>query len=157
VLARHGRLPSWLPPLSLGKVVAGAVAIKFAANDCNGTFVADNRVRVEVWEGATFRFGANYGDGSAAVRIDADSGQYIANFQPATGVHSFTVKVLFDWKSIERPPSGPQADRLLVDLDSPPELLILVADELDQLLVRKNALIDAHRPRSRVGFRVLDG
>ena len=86
---------SWLPPLSLGKVISGAVAIKFSARDCTGTFVADNRVSVEVWEGAERKSVATYGDGSGAVRIDEVQGQYIANFSPASGVHTYTVKVLF--------------------------------------------------------------
>ena len=30
-----------------------------------------------------------------AVRIDEVQGQYITNFQPASGVHTYTVKVLF--------------------------------------------------------------
>ncbi|HEU4938793.1 MAG TPA: hypothetical protein VFT39_20230 [Vicinamibacterales bacterium] len=86
---------SWLPPLSLGKVINGALAIKFAARDCNGVFVADNRVSVEVWEGTVRRFVATFGEGSDAVRIDDVQGQYIANFNPASGVHTYTVKVLF--------------------------------------------------------------
>ena len=86
---------SWLPPLSLGKVISGALAIKFSARDCTGVFVADNRVSVEVWEGAVRRFAAAFGDGSDAVRIDDVQGQYIANFTPAPGVHTYTVKVLF--------------------------------------------------------------
>jgi hypothetical protein len=86
---------SWLPPLSLGKVISGALAIKFSARDCNGAFVADNRVSVEVWEGPVRRFVATFGDGSDAVRIDDVQGQYIANFNPASGVHIYTVKVLF--------------------------------------------------------------
>jgi hypothetical protein len=86
---------SWLPPLSLGKVVSGALAIKFSARDCNGAFVADERVRVEVSEGGVNKFVATPGDGSDAVRIDNVMGQYIANFQPASGVHTYTVKVFF--------------------------------------------------------------
>lgn len=86
---------SWLPPLSLGKVVSGALAIKFAAHDCNGAFVADNRVSVEVWEGSVKHFDASFGDGSEAVRIDEEQGQYITNFKPAPGIHTYTVKVLF--------------------------------------------------------------
>lgn len=86
---------SWLPPLSLGKVISGALAIKFSARDCNGAFVADNRVSVEVWEGTVRQFVANFGDGSDAVRIDEVQGQYIANFNPPSGVHAYTVKVLF--------------------------------------------------------------
>jgi hypothetical protein len=84
---------SWLPPLSTKNVFNGALAIKFAAHDCEGNFVADNRVRVEVWEGNEPRFGANFGDGSAAVRIE--DGHYVANYQPAPGVHNYTVRVLF--------------------------------------------------------------
>jgi hypothetical protein len=86
---------SWLPPLSNGKVIGGALPIKFAARDCNGTFVADNRVSVEVWEDNIRQFVASSGDGSDAVRIDEVQGQYIANFKPASGVHTYTVKVLF--------------------------------------------------------------
>ena len=87
---------SWLPPLSLGKVISGALAIKFSARDCTGAFVADNRVSVEVWEGAIQQFVATFGEGSDAVRIDEVQGQYITNFKPASGVHTYTVKVLFD-------------------------------------------------------------
>lgn len=86
---------SWLPPLSLGKVISGAAAVKFSARDCNGTFVADNRVSVEVWEGAERKFVATFGEGSSAVRIDEVQGQYLTNFTPASGVHTYTVKVLF--------------------------------------------------------------
>jgi len=86
---------SWLPPLSLGKVVSGALAIKFAARDCTGAFVVDDRVRVEVLEGGVSRFVATYGDGSDAVRIDDVQGQYITNFNPASGVHTYVVKVSF--------------------------------------------------------------
>ena len=86
---------SWLPPLSLGKVISGALAIKFSARDCTGAFVVDERVNVEVWEGTSLAFVAAFGDGSDAVRIDAVQGQYIANFKPASGVHTYTVKVLF--------------------------------------------------------------
>ena len=86
---------SWLPPLSLGKVISGAVAIKFAARDCNGAFVADDRVRVEVSEGGVTKFVATFGDGSDAVRIDDVTGQYITNFKPESGVHTYTVKVFF--------------------------------------------------------------
>jgi hypothetical protein len=86
---------SWLPPLSLGKVISGALSIKFAARDCTGAFVADNRVRVEVLEGGISRFVATFGDGSDAVRIDEVQGQYITNFKPASGVHTYTVKVSF--------------------------------------------------------------
>ena len=86
---------SWLPPLSIKNEFKGAVAIKFAARDCTGAFVADNRVSVEVWEGTTKKFGATFGEGSDAVRIDEVQGQYLANFQPASGAHTYTVKVLF--------------------------------------------------------------
>src|SRR5262249_38458437 len=86
---------SWLPPLSNGKVVSGEAVIKFSARDCNGTFVADDRVSVEVWEGAVQRFVATFGNGSDAVRIDEVASQYIANFKPASGVHTYTVKVFF--------------------------------------------------------------
>ena len=86
---------SWLPPLSLGKVISGALAIKFSARDCNGVFVADNRVSVEIWEGTVRQFVATFGDGSDAVRIDEVQGQYITNFKAASGAHNYTVKVLF--------------------------------------------------------------
>lgn len=86
---------SWLPPLSNGKVVSGEAVIKFSARDCNGAFVADNRVRVEVFEGGASKFVATFGDGSDAVRIDELQGQYITNFKPAAGVHTYTVKVFF--------------------------------------------------------------
>jgi hypothetical protein len=86
---------SWLPPLSNGKVISGALAIKFAARDCNGAFVADDRVRVEVWEGSAAKFVATFGDGNDAVRIDDVQGQYITNFKPDSGVHTYTVKVSF--------------------------------------------------------------
>ena len=36
------------------------------------------------------------GDGSDAVRIDDVQGQYITNFKPASGAHTYTVKVFFD-------------------------------------------------------------
>jgi len=86
---------SWLPPLSLGKVISGALAIKFAARDCTGAFVADQRVSVEVFENGVSKFVATFGDGSDAVRIDEVQGQYITNFKPAAGVHTYTVKVFF--------------------------------------------------------------
>jgi len=86
---------SWLPPLSLGKVVSGALAIKFAARDCTGAFVADERVSVEVFEGNVSNFVATFGDGTESVRIDEVQGQYITNFKPAAGVHTYTVKVFF--------------------------------------------------------------
>src|SRR4030095_14824404 len=41
-----------------------------------------------------------------------------------------------------------------IDLYAPPELLVLVADELDNLIVRRDLLIDANRKWSRVGLRV---
>src|SRR5262245_12755861 len=44
----------------------------------------------------------------------------------------------------------------LVDLDAAAELLVLVADELDQLLVGQVALIDPHRPWLGVRLGVLD-
>ena len=86
---------AWLPPLSIKSEFNGAVAIKFSARDCNGAFVADNRVSVEVWEGNVRRFVWNFGEGSDTVRIDEVQGQYITNFQPGSGVHTYTVKVLF--------------------------------------------------------------
>ena len=36
-------------------------------------------------------------------------------------------------------------------------LLVLVADELDELLIGDEPVVDAHRPRPRVGLGVLDG
>jgi len=87
---------SWLPPLSLGRTINGAVAIKFAARDCQGKFVADSSVRVEVWEAGVQRFAAVYGDGSDAVRINETDEHYIANFHPPAGNHSYTVKVFFN-------------------------------------------------------------
>ncbi len=86
---------SWLPPLLNKNEFNGAVAIKFAARDCNGDFVADDRVRVEVSENGFIKFGADFGDGSDAVRIDDVQGQYITNFKPAAGLHTYTVKVFF--------------------------------------------------------------
>src|SRR5438876_10382053 len=44
----------------------------------------------------------------------------------------------------------------LIDLYPPFELLVFVADELDQLLVDQNALIDAHGERFLVSLRVVD-
>ena len=87
---------SWLPPLSLGRTVNGAVAIKFAARDCQGKFVADSSVRVEVWEGTVQRFAAVHGDGSDAVRLQEADEHYIANFHPSSGSHIYTVKVFFN-------------------------------------------------------------
>lgn len=86
---------TWLPPLSLGKVVSGALPIKFSARDCNGAFVIDQRVSVEVLESGVSKFVATFGEGSEAVRIDEGQEQYIANFKPAPGVHTYTIKVFF--------------------------------------------------------------
>jgi hypothetical protein len=86
---------SWLPPLSAGRTIRGAVPIKFAAYDCEGAFVADTSVRVEVWEASNLRFTAVYGDGSDAVRIETGT-QYITNFHPPSGNHTYTVKVFFN-------------------------------------------------------------
>src|SRR5690606_25896236 len=44
---------------------------------------------------------------------------------------------------------------LLIQLNPAAELLVLVADELDQLLIRQEPLIDPHRPRLRVGLRIV--
>src|SRR3954451_2357900 len=44
-----------------------------------------------------------------------------------------------------------------VELDAPPELLILVADELDDLVVWRDLLVDAERDRPGVGLGVLEG
>jgi hypothetical protein len=87
---------SWMPPISNGGTIRGALPIKFDARDCHGTFVADSTVRVEVWEGTVLQFSAVYGDGSDFVRINEDQGHYIANFKPAAGNHTYTVKVLFN-------------------------------------------------------------
>jgi hypothetical protein len=87
---------SWLPPLSLGRTIAGEVVIKFAARDCQGKFVADTSVRVEVLEGGVLRFAAVYGDGTDAVRIQQVDEQYIANFKPAKGSHTYTVNIFFN-------------------------------------------------------------
>src|SRR5688572_26565275 len=43
-----------------------------------------------------------------------------------------------------------------VDLDLLPELLVLVADELDQLFIGQKALIDADGPRLRIRLRIFD-
>src|SRR6187200_35554 len=43
-----------------------------------------------------------------------------------------------------------------VHLDLPAELLVLVADELDRLLVRHHALVDAHRKWLGECLRILD-
>lgn len=88
----------WLPPLSLGKTSKGGstIPIKFSARDCAGTFMADDTVLVQVWEGATNQFTAVYGEGSTFVRIDTDSEQYITNFQTAAGAHHYVVKVYFN-------------------------------------------------------------
>jgi hypothetical protein len=86
---------SWLPPLSNGKVVSGELVAKFAARDCNGAFVVDERVSVEVFEGGVSKFVAVFGNGSDAVRIDEVQEQYIANFKPESGVHAYTIKVYF--------------------------------------------------------------
>jgi hypothetical protein len=86
---------SWLPPLSLGRTINGAVAIKFAARDCNDTFVTDTRVRVEVSEGSALRFSAVFGDGNDAVRIEEGT-LYITNFHPPSGNHTYVLKVFFN-------------------------------------------------------------
>jgi len=86
---------SWLPPLSAGRTIHGAMVIKFAARDCAGVFVEDHSVRVEVWEGNALRASAVYGTGSDSVRIETDT-HYITNFQPPAGIHSYTVKVFFN-------------------------------------------------------------
>jgi hypothetical protein len=89
---------SWLPPFSPGRTFNGdAVAIKFAAHDCLGAFVADTTVRVEVWEASTLRFTAFYGTGVYAVRIDDDHTHYITNFhRPDKSSHTYTALVLFN-------------------------------------------------------------
>jgi len=85
---------SWLPPVSQGRTLRGAFPIKFAARDCQGNFVTDASVRVEVWEGNVLRKTAVLGDGSDAVRIETD--QYVTNFNPPAGLHTYTVKVFFN-------------------------------------------------------------
>jgi len=85
---------SWLSQFVPGRTYGGAIAIKFAARDCNDAFVADTSVRVEVWEGSDLRFTAVYGDGSDAVRIEDD--KYITNFHPPNGSHAYAVKVFFN-------------------------------------------------------------
>jgi hypothetical protein len=89
---------SFLPPLSLGKTAKGGstMPVKFTVRDCNSTFIADQRVTVRVYEGATQKFSATYGDSSSQVRIDTVAEQYITNFQTATGAHDYTVKVSFN-------------------------------------------------------------
>jgi len=86
--------------VSAGRTLNGAVPIKFAAKDCQGKFVADTSVRVEVWEatqqGPAKQFAAVYGDSSDAVRINEDEAHYITNFKPASGSHTYTVKVFFN-------------------------------------------------------------
>jgi hypothetical protein len=100
----------WLPPLSLGKISKGGstVPIKFTAKDANGLFVADNSVQVKVSEivvnaalqaNDVLVSSGSFGTGSGAVRIDqldAYTGQYIANFQTATGAHKYRVDVFFN-------------------------------------------------------------
>src|SRR5262245_53832069 len=46
--------------------------------------------------------------------------------------------------------------KALVDLDTAPELIVLVANELDQLLIRQKALINAKRKRFGVSLGVFD-
>jgi hypothetical protein len=91
---------SWLPPVSAGRTLNGAVPIKFAARDCVGKFVADSSVRVEVWEmtaqGPVKQFVALHGEGSGAVRIQETDEHYIANFHPPSGSRTYTVKVFFN-------------------------------------------------------------
>src|SRR5262245_44448005 len=62
--------------------------------------------------------------------------------------------------AIRAPRSGTYATihavRTLVDLDAASKLLVFIADELDGLLVRDDALVDADGERPRVRFRVLD-
>src|SRR5262252_8555276 len=43
-----------------------------------------------------------------------------------------------------------------LDFDATAELLVLVADELDHLLIRRDALIDAYGERLRVRLRIFD-
>src|SRR5581483_791547 len=53
-------------------------------------------------------------------------------------------------------PARPAPPVSSVDLDPAPELLVLVADELDRLLVGQQPLIHPDRPRLRVRFRILE-
>jgi hypothetical protein len=46
--------------------------------------------------------------------------------------------------------------RLLIDLDHLAELLVLIADELDQFLSRPDPEIDAHGPRLGVRLGIVD-
>jgi hypothetical protein len=93
---------SFLPPLSLGKTAKGGstVPVKFTARDCNGTFVHDESVKVEVVEvgggGDPIKLSGLFGEGASSVRIDDEAGQYIINFQTAAGQHNYKVVVYFN-------------------------------------------------------------
>jgi hypothetical protein len=88
---------AWLPPLSLGKIAKGGstIPIKFTVKDSAGNFVVDNSVKVVVYEGAANAFESLFGEGSAGVRIDETTGQYITNFKTATGAHNYRADVFF--------------------------------------------------------------
>src|SRR5690606_7787738 len=49
------------------------------------------------------------------------------------------------------------APYLLIQLNPAPELLVFVADKLDQLLVGQEPLVYSHSPRFGVGLRIVDG
>src|SRR5262245_26392354 len=44
----------------------------------------------------------------------------------------------------------------LIDFHTSPELLVLVADELDHLLIHSDSLVDSDGERLRVGLRIVD-
>jgi hypothetical protein len=91
---------SWLPPLALGKTSKGGstIPVKFRASDCTGSFMHDESVEVKIFRGAgaTPVFSASFGEGSANVRIDDESEQYIVNFQTAAGANDYVAKVYFN-------------------------------------------------------------
>ena len=66
------------------------------ARDCNGDFVRDESVQIRVYEGATLKFEATFGEGADSVRIDDLDGHYITNFQTEAGPHTYTAKVSFN-------------------------------------------------------------
>jgi hypothetical protein len=91
---------SWLPPLSIGKTTKGGstIPIKFTVRDCNGAFVHDESVKVEVFEVPSGVQALNglFGVGSTNLRIDDFAEQYIINFQTASGMHNYRVDVSFN-------------------------------------------------------------
>jgi hypothetical protein len=93
----------WLPPLSLGKSNqkgGSTVPIKFTTRDCSGAFVHDGSVKVVVYEvtgtGDVEALTGYFGEGADFVRIDDQAGQYIINFQTASGVHTYRAEVYFN-------------------------------------------------------------